>query len=69
MPEKVTNKSPYSADILIRREAHQETVPHAEGRYPATVNVEGGVLLNIKIAAPDLPSLIKRIEGHVGLVQ
>jgi hypothetical protein len=70
MPEKVTNRSPYSADIVVRREAHQETVPNDKGNgYPVTVNVEGGVLLSIKLSADTLPNLIKKIEGHVGLIE
>jgi hypothetical protein len=68
MPEKVANKTPFSADLVIRREHHTETFEGTSG-YSKEVPVEGGVLLNIKLAANDLPSLIKKIEGHVALVE
>lgn len=70
MPEKSTiaNRSPFSADVIIRREAHTETLAGTSG-YAKEVHVEGGVLLNVKLAADSLPTLIKKIEGHVGLVE
>lgn len=73
MPEyekhQISSKPPFSADIVIRQESHTVTPIRENGYNGNPVNVEGGILLNIKLSASGLPELKKKLEGHIALVE
>lgn len=73
MPElhtqSVTNKPPYSADILIRQEGHEVYMIKENGYNSVPIKVEGGVMLKVTVSSQTLPGLIEKIKGHVALIE
>lgn len=71
MPDHVnyTSKAPFSADILVRQESHTLT-PLNERGYPGTpIQIEGGIMLSIKVSADSLQALQTKIAGHIALIE
>lgn len=73
MPEyqsnQIASRAPFSADIIVRHEAHEVSIVKDNGYTGQPIKVDGGVLLNIKLSANGLPELKKMIEGHIALIE
>lgn len=65
----VTSKPPFSAEILIRQEAHEVTLLKDNGYTTPLIRVDGGVMLKINVSADTLDALQAKIAGHVALVE
>jgi hypothetical protein len=70
MPEtQITSKAPFSADILVRQESHTVTPLRDNGYNGTPIQVDGGILLNLKVTANTLSDLQTKIEAHVALIE
>lgn len=70
MSDKVlmgSSKVPYTAKVIISQESHIQTVENSSG-YTTKIDVEGGVLLNVTIAANTLEELKNKVASYVKIV-
>jgi hypothetical protein len=65
----VTSKPPFTADIQIFQESHTLTMIKDNGYSGPSINVEGGMVLKLKVTADSLPELRTKISNHVALIE